>query len=180
MPTTLDEMEIVRFYKGMCGNNVADTLEDVWTWSHGKLEMDHDWIQWAFPSNEPSKMNSAAPTLSRTQAEVFKQDAELQQKVKKSFLVFLDFLGLKMVRDDEVVEIVAKDPSEDKEKDPLWWTKEFNHNMLRVTRVLKSLRLTGHQKYADALFKTLLTFKDRLSANSFRHWTRATFDDLWE
>jgi hypothetical protein len=178
--TTLDDMDIVRFYKGMCGNNVANTLEEVWTWDHGKLEMDHDWVQWAFPSNEPSKMNSAAPTLTREESEVFLSDPELQKRVKKSFLVFLDFLGLKLTRDDEVITIEAKSSEEDKKKDPLWWMKEFNHNMLRVTRVLKSLRLTGLPRYADAFFKVLLQHKGTIgSPNAFGHWTRATFNDLW-
>jgi hypothetical protein len=58
--------------------------------------------------------------------------------------------------------------------------KEFNHNMLRVTRVLKSLRLTGLPRYADAFFKVLLQHKGTIgSPNAFGHWTRATFNDLW-
>lgn len=49
-------MEIVKFYRGERGNQNGDMLDDILTWKFGALDMDHDFIQWLFPSNEPSQM----------------------------------------------------------------------------------------------------------------------------
>src|SRR4051812_22091064 len=98
-------MEIVRFYRGMCGNQRANTLEEMLTWSDGKLEADHDWIQWAFPSNERSMLNGEAPVLDREEAETFQNDLQLQEKVKQCLIRFLSFLSLKIIEDGEKVVI---------------------------------------------------------------------------
>lgn len=171
-------MKVVEFYRGERGNSNGHMLNEIWTWSHGALDCDHDWVQWLFASNEPSMMNCDAPVLTREESAILQSDPELLERTKYSFLVFLDFLGFQLVRDDDIVQIAPLEATEDR-PNPQFWLKNFNHTMLRVSRLLKSLRLTGHTVYAMALYNALRNYKDRLSSNTFGHWTRAVSDPLW-
>lgn len=165
-------MKIVEFYRGERGNQNGDMLEEIWNWPHGFWEADHDFVQWLFPSNEQSRMNHAAPVLTAEESAIFSSDPELQNRVKQSFIHMLDFLEFKLARDDDVIVI------EPKVETP-WWLKRFNHNMLRVTRILKCLRLTGLERYAKAFYEALQPFQPTLSVNSWEHWAKAVSDDLW-
>lgn len=169
-----NKMKIVEFYRGERGNQNGHMLEDIVTnWTDGMLEMDHDYVQWLFPSNERSMLNGEAPTLTREESKVFEADPELREKVKQSFVRFLNFLGFKLSRDDDVVLIEPKD-----ENLP-WWLRNFNHTMLRVTRMLKCLRLTGNTRYANTFFDTLRAFKSHVSPNTWQFWHDAVFHELW-
>lgn len=172
-------MKVVEFYRGERGNHVGAKLADVMTWDHGWLEMDHDYIQWMFPSNEMSQLNCDAPEMTWEESQIFQADPELQEKVKQSFVKFLDFLGLKLERDDDEIVVGLVESTEGRPH-PQRWMYSFNHNMLRVTRVIKSLRLTGLDRYAKALYKVLETQRPRFSDNTWRFWYAATYDPLWK
>lgn len=163
---------IVEFYRGERGNNNGIMIDEIMTWTDGQLEMDHDYIQWIFPSNEPSMLNGDAPVMTREQSEVFQADPELQEKVKQAFIKFLGFLRFQLVQDDDQVVIEAAEESP-------WWTRRFNHTMLRVTRMIKSLRLTGLEKYALAFWEAVQPFKPVLSENTWNYWHDAALADLW-
>jgi hypothetical protein len=167
-------MKIVEFYRGERANNAGHTLEEILTWSNGALEMDHDWVQWVFGSNERSMLNGEAPTLTKEESDIFKSDPELQEKVKQSFIRILRFLDFKLSKDGEEILIEPKD-----ENVPWWIRGAFNHNMLRVTRILKCLRLTGNDRYAVAFFDALREFKDKLSTNTWGYYHSAVFEPLW-
>lgn len=168
-------MQIVDFYRGERGNNVGHTLADMMTWTNGQLEMDHDWVQWVFASNERSMMNGEAPVLTKDESKIFESDPELQDKVKQSFIRMLTFLDFKLTKDDESGVFI-----EPKDDNIPWWIRgSFNHNMLRMTRVLKCLRLTGLTQYAMAMYDALREFKDKVSHNTWSYWHGAVFDPLW-
>jgi hypothetical protein len=102
-------MKIVEFYRGERGNENGHTLADIMTWSNGALEMDHDYVQFMFPSNERSMMNCDAPTMTKEESQIFEADPELQERVKQSLVRFLDFLDFKLSRDDDEIVIEPKD-----------------------------------------------------------------------
>ena len=56
-----------------------------------EMEENHDYIQFLFPSNEPSMFNMDAPILTLEEAEIFQEDPELQVKILMSFVKFLNF-----------------------------------------------------------------------------------------
>lgn len=171
-------MKIVKFYRGEIKNSDNWSLEEMWKFSLGELEMDHSYIQYMFPSNEPSMMNGDSPTMTKEESHIFKNDPELQEKVKKSFLVILNFFGFELVSQDGLLSIIPL-KSTIKRPKPQAWLEHFNHNMLRVTRILKCLRLTGLGQYAILFFHALIEYKDNLSENTLWHWKRAVSDDLW-
>lgn len=168
-------MKIVEFYRGERGNQNGHMLDEILTWSNGALDMDHDWVQWVFASNEASMLNGEAPVMTKAESELFENDPSLQDKMEQSFLRFLSYLGFEVVIKDAVKPHIEPIESENTP----WWLRSFNHNMLRVTRVLKSLRLTGHTEYAVALYNALLKFEANVSPNTWQYWKAATFDDLW-
>jgi len=163
-------MKIVNFYRGG-ENNCGYTLEEIWGWKKGFLECDHDYIQWVFPSNERSKMNDEAPVLTLEEANVFREDAELKKKLIRSFEMFVKFLDLKFDGDEIKFGAVP------------WWAKRFEHNSLRITRCLKSMRLTGNEYRAQKLFDVLLELKNNqevsFSDNTWGFWCDAIHGPLW-
>ena len=165
----------VDFYRGDTPNKADKYLEEILTWSNGALEVDHDWVQWVFPSNEVSMMNYDAPIMTQEESIIFQSDQGLKDRVKKSFVRFLDFLGLELI-DDEVHVV----PVSENNPNPQWWTQAFNHNMLRVTRILKCLRLTGNEHYAFSLYNALMTIQERFTSNTLNYWEQAINLPLWE
>jgi len=173
-------MQIVEFYRGERGNNIGMTLEQIMKFSHGELEMDHDYIQWLFPSNEPSAMNGEAPVLTKEEAHILGDDPELIEKVKQSFLKILDFLGFELTinEDGGMPRITDKLPTKKCPK-PQLWMEHFNHNMLRVTRIMKCLRLCGLTEEAFLFHEALERHKSKFSVNTWKYWTAAYRDPLW-
>ena len=175
---------IIDFYLGEGTNIAGEKLDDILRWNNGQLEMDHDYIQWMFPSNEPSNINCDAPVLDKETADLFRADPELKEMLRASFIRILDFFGFWYNErytcgfPEPTVEPLV--PTE-KRPHPRKCLEFFNHNMFRVTRVLKSLRLCGLEEEAMAFFEALKMFKDSsgVTLNSWGHWERAANDPLW-
>jgi hypothetical protein len=172
-------MKCVDFYRGK-PNHAGHTLGDVWGFRPGEYEMDHDYIQFMFPSNEPSMMNCDAPVLTLEECKIFKADPELREKLKYSFIKILGFFGFRLIES-------AGPPSVEEEPgvtgtEHRRWMNHFNHNFLRVTRILKSLRLCGLDEYAIAFYNCLRQYKHQsgMSVNSMEHWRKAAQEDLWQ
>jgi hypothetical protein len=99
-----------------------------------QAETTHDFIQWLFPLDEPSRSVMSTPVLNELDIEEIRQSELAQQNLVKSASWFLGFL----------------------ERNDHWITK-YDHNHLRITRVIKSLRLLASDEAAD-------TFRDKVLA----------------
>ena len=97
-----------------------------------QAEATHDYIQWFFPLDEPSRSVNGAPVLTELDIDEIKESILVQGNLAKSARWFLGFL----------------------ERNDHWITK-YNHNHLRITRVIKSLRLLASDKAADE-FKNIV------------------------
>lgn len=174
---------LIDFYRDEIGNTNGNTRQEILGWSDGALEMDHDYIQWLFPSNEPSNFNCDAPTLTQEEATIFQADPELREKVKESFVRILKFFEFELSEEDYQDEhsIIPgwKMPVVTPKRKFFLWLRAFNHNMLRATRVIKSLRLLGLDAEAAAFYKCLEGFQARVSGNTFEYWRAAAQDPLW-
>lgn len=172
-------MKIVEFYRGERPNHMGVTLDEMMQFTHGQLEMDHDYVQWMFPSNEASMLNVEAPVLTKEEAYIISSDPELREKVKQSFIKMLDFFGFVLTKDEEGSVLIEDMPPTEKRKQPQRWLMSFNHNMLRATRVLKCLRLCGLTEHALAFYNALRNHKVKVSTNTFKYWTDAIMVPLW-
>lgn len=163
---------LTEFYRGNRADGEGRTLAQLWAMSHDQWEDRHDFIQWLFPLQEPSRFNARAPILTDDDVAEFRAEAQLRDNLRRSFTLFLDFLGLRL----EGSQVVR--------------TSEFdargvfdfpNHNWLRVTRVLSCTRLLGLEMECRALFG----FLDRLHTDdgggvtddSYRYWRQASLGD---
>lgn len=140
------------------------SLETIWGMSDWEMEDRHDFIQRMFPLDVPSQFNLCAPILTETVAVEFRTDPDVQANLRRSLMRFLSFLGIE--EDGKVGYRLARIP------DNVWGS--FNHNHLRITRVLRCLGLTGLKDEQDRLWKLLKELARRpelgVEAKTLRYW----------
>jgi hypothetical protein len=162
---------LLDFYRDQTNDSEGRLLSTLWGWKDNQLELTHDFIQWMFPLPEPSRFNFNAPLLTDEDIAGFRGDPLLRGNLRKSFERILSFLGLALSKEGRVVEaanFAARAPQ-------VW--DYANHNWLRITRILKSVRLLGLEAESQALYAWLTaTYKKRrfpIPADTFQFWTEA-------
>ncbi len=161
--------QLTAFYRGTGTDVEGRTLSGNWAYSDAELEGVHDFIQWLFPLRERSGFNPDAPLLTDADITEFRADPTLRDNLLRSFEIFLAFLGLRFEGGT-----VAEAP-DFAGKGQVW--RHPNHNWLRITRVLTSTRLLGHEDASRAFFDFLRACRDSgrsgITADSFRYWEEA-------
>lgn len=137
---------LIAFYRGEATDAAGRRIEEILAWSDGELEAVHDYIQWLFPLSEPSVFSSSAPIVTPAVARSFRDDPALRATLTRAFDRFLEFLGLESRRTPAGLEIVRGPRFAERSRT---WLHPGNHNFLRITRVLKSLRLLGLEDLAE-------------------------------
>jgi opioid growth factor receptor-like protein len=92
------------FYLGEATDTEERHVEDIWAWGDDDLEEVHDYVQWLFPTPQESLFNSDAPVLSDEDVAAFRSDPLLRDRLRRSFVRFLSFLGLALLEDGRVAE----------------------------------------------------------------------------
>lgn len=153
-------------------------------WSDDDWEGIHDFIQWVFPLKEPSQFNPDAPLLTDEDIAIFRTDDELKQALFLSFHRFLKFLGLRCEHKDGQWVTSPMQPgqvfdefftkAELDKKHRVW--EHPNHNWLRITRCLHSLRLLGLEYAAESFFNGLCELYNQnrgITPDTFQYWQDA-------
>jgi hypothetical protein len=153
-------------------------LADILAWPDIRLEFTHDFIQWLFPMRVPSPVNPAAPTVDDATVKEFAADPALREALAASFLRMVTFYGFEVRQSGPSITICRSAEWPDRSKN---WLVPRNHNMLRITRILTSLRLLGLGDYAVALFEVLTDVYDSdegsaIGPVAFEFWTAAMHD----
>lgn len=182
--------QLVQFYDPTL--NATDeegrTLSSILAWPDSKLEDCHDYIQQIFPLPEQSPNNPSAPLISPQIFSAFRQRADLRGRLRQSFIRILSFYGLEQRisaadpgRIEDVVLEIVKAPNFDEASRR--WVTPFNHNHLRITRIIRCLRVLGLQQEAEAFFLKLESVYHscggKISKTSLTFWTRAAKRPLW-
>jgi len=132
---------IVGFLEGKTPDRRGRILAMLLQQTDHQAEGTHDYIQWMFPLDEPSRSVNGAPVLTDLDIDEIRQSSLAQANLVKSARWFLGVL----------------------ERNNLWVTK-YNHNHLRITRVIKSLRLLASDEAADEFRDKMLALAgDRLN-----------------
>ena len=118
--------EIVGFLEGKTPDHRGRILAMLLQQTDQQAERTHDYIQWLLPLDEPSRSINGVPVLTELEIDEIRQSSLAQINLAKSARWFLGFL----------------------ERNDHWITK-YNHNHLRITRVIKSLRLLTSDEAAD-------------------------------
>ena len=163
---------IVSFFSGNFdaqGRRLAGIL----TWDDNRLEAVHDYIQWVFPTGQPSAVNPSAPRVTKATVEAFERDPALGERLRQAVDRMLGFYGLRW--NGPRIEI-------DESRFPARarvWLRPGNHNHLRLTRILESLTALGLIAEARALQRCLLEDvyagpgAESVSPRTVDYWRRA-------
>ena len=119
-------LAIYFFLSGYEKNTSGWLLSDIWKFNDTQIENTHTFIQWVFPTDEPSRATPGSPVLSEQQILKIQNSEQAKQNLSKSADWFFNFLR----RNN-------------------YWRKAHDHNHLRITRVIKSLRLLCGDDEAD-------------------------------
>jgi hypothetical protein len=170
----MEDSAIVSFYLGQGSDSEGRKIEQIWAWDDNLLEEVHDYIQWLFPLLARSRFNPNAPVLTRADIQAFRTSDELKSRLLNSFKRMLQFYGLQCLETDGAIAITIADSFPERRQDWLNWG---DHNHLRITRILTSLRLLGLDQYAQAFFKCLTqiyrTEPDDIDPRSYTFWKKA-------
>lgn len=163
---------IVEFYRGG-QDSEGRTLDAILEWDDGRLEAVHDYIQWLFPSRQPSAVNCFAPLVTDDTVRAFERDPMLRDRLERAFDRMLRFYGLRAC--DGRIEIDARAfPSRSRV-----WLTAGNHNHLRLTRIMDSLSTLGLRAHARALQRCLIDDvcagpgSGRVAPRTIEFWLRA-------
>jgi hypothetical protein len=161
---------IISFYSGEGFDDQGRSFSEILKWDYDSLESTHDYIQWLFPLDVASAYNCNAPILAQEDIDTFLNSTELQHNVIKALLVMLEFYGFSL---NAAGRIVRSDRFNERATN---WINAGNHNLLRITRILKSLSMLGLNDYAKEFFSALQSvYADypNIIRKSYGYWLNA-------
>ncbi len=168
---------LVGFYLGEHPDDRGRQLTAIQAWDDGQLEAVHDYIQWLFPLPERSAFNPGAPLLSTTDIEAFQDSAELRGRLLVSLQRMIAFYGLAL---DESADEPRITPAPNFPRQARNWLRPGNHNLLRLTRILRCLTLLGLPEHARALLACLERLgeehPERIGPVTLRYWRGAVHE----
>ncbi|MDI1327257.1 MAG: opioid growth factor receptor-related protein [Brevundimonas sp.] len=145
---------ITAFLEGEGRDARGRTLFDVLAMDNAALESHHDFIQWLFPLREPSRAVPDAPVLTDADVETIRESGMAQ-----------------------IALAAATDRMDAFYRATHDWLMPNDHNHLRITRIIRSLRLLVGDNEADAFKAAILsrveTTRAPVSARSRGYWMTA-------
>ncbi|QJP17009.1 hypothetical protein G3545_27195 [Starkeya sp. ORNL1] len=143
---------IVQFLSGDGRDAAGRSFEEVLAMDDVGLEGRHDFIQWLFPLDEPSQAVPSSPVLTGSDILVLRNFATVQLRLRDATERMLRFY-----------------------RATAQWKQPFDHNHLRITRIIKSLRLLAGDGPADAFKAAILSEAEdsQVSPTSRRYWSEA-------
>jgi hypothetical protein len=173
-----DSDRLTHFFSGG-EDDQGRTFEEILGWDDARLEMVHDYIQWIFPLPERSGANPWAPVLDAASIAAIRRSAEMQGRLRAAFERMLVFYGF--AREGDAVVQGPRFAAASRN-----WLHAGNHNHLRLTRMLRSLRVLGLEREAAGLWEALRALYERetaagrptITAETFAFWRQAAMAPL--
>jgi hypothetical protein len=124
-----------------------------------ELEDIHDYIQWLFPLTEPSAAAPRSPVLTTEDMSIIKEDLVIQDNLNKALERMEQFYD----NNDH-------------------WLEDYNHNHLRITRIIKSLNLLLDRDIAERFYGKIMdrinSSPGSVSEESVSYWNKALENKL--
>lgn len=178
---------LISFYTHPNGGTDSEnrTLSEILRFPDRDLEYHHDYIQWLFPLPEASPFNRSAPRIDQRTAEAFRTRPELRERMRESLARMLDFYGFEATTIAVCGFEIREAPGIDFQRKARFWLCRFNHNHLRITRIIRCLRVLGLEQEAQEFHKALVKAAtsgpgDRVlvGLNTLKFWKRAAMRPL--
>lgn len=145
---------VVAFLQGTGRDGRGRTLRQVFGLTVDQLENKHDYIQWIFPLTEASAAVPNSPVLAAADVMTLRQSPDAQTSLARAEHMMRHFW-----------------------LDNNHWLSPYDHNLLRITRAVKSLRLLADDRRADALRGDILESVQRrglvVPARTLEFWRNA-------
>ena len=145
---------ILAFLEGEGPDARGRGLFEVLAFNDVALEQTHDFIQWLFPLTEPSAAVPDAPVLTPEEVRAIRDSGMAQCALA-----------------------AATDRMDSFYRATHDWLMPNDHNHLRITRIIRSLRLLRDDEHADAFRAAILARVDEtrapISARSRGYWMTA-------
>tara|TARA_B100000900_G_C20534236_1_gene697651 strand:- start:535 stop:981 length:447 start_codon:yes stop_codon:yes gene_type:complete len=131
------------------------TLEMIWSFTDEQIESIHDFVQIIFPLDKPSESTFHGYYLSSQEIiNKIKGNQTAKENILKSSKWYFSFL-----------------------KRNIWlWNRKYDHNQLRITRVIECLRLLVSEEEADKFYENVLMIiedDNRINEVSLNFWNKA-------
>lgn len=108
---------ILDFFLRKGTDHKGRTLDDIIAFSNEQLEREHDYIQWLFPSKDPSMFNKHAPLLDDETILEIRDNLDVLKAVVEGWVRMMNFYATSQ------------------------WISPLNHNYMRISRILATLSL---------------------------------------
>lgn len=145
---------VLAFLEGAGTDGRGRRIFDVLAFNSAALEQNHDYIQWLFPLTEPSGALPDAPVLTPEEVEAISRSSIAQ-----------------------IVLAGATDRMAAFYRDTDHWLRAEDHNHLRITRIIRSLRLLRGDDAAEGFKAWIMGRVDTtgapISARSRGYWATA-------
>ena len=130
-------------------------LEMIWSFTDEQIESIHDFVQIIFPLDKPSESTFHGYYLSSQEIiNKIKGNQTAKENILKSSKWYFSFL-----------------------KRNIWlWNRKYDHNQLRITRVIECLRLLVSEEEADKFYENVLMIiedDNRINEVSLNFWNKA-------
>ncbi len=169
-----DSERLIRFFGGGVDDR-GRTHAGILAWDDEQLEHVHDYIQWLFPLPERSGANPSAPVLDPASIATMRSDPEMQARLVSGFERMLAFYGF-VLRESEIVEGPDFAPAAAR------WLTPGDHNHLRITRILRCLRVLGREQEAQQFWWAVAGLyrrePGRITERTFAYWRHAATEPL--
>lgn len=141
-----NDAEVLAFFEGKSPDAEGRMHQEIMEFDSTKLEVHHDYIQWIFPTMGRSAYNPNAPVITDNFTKLFQNSALAKANYCKSCQLYLNYMGCQCING-----VISDHPCSDKRFYRLPY-----HNLLRITRVLFSLRQVGNVQCSKALYEYLI------------------------
>ena len=128
-------------------------IQDIWQFTDDEIESNHDFIQLIFPLNKKSQSVFHGYYLDNDELIVeLKENNKIKENLIKSSKWFLSFL-----------------------KRNNHWKSNYDHNQLRVTRIIECLRLLVSNNEADNFYQCIikLSSDSKINETTLEYWRNA-------
>ena len=147
-------MDFEKFLTNQANDFKGRNLDLIWQYSDAEIDGNHDFIQLIFPTNKPSRNSFHGYYLdNELLIEQLRSNVLVKENLMKSAAWFLSFL--------------SRNKS---------WVSGYDHNQLRITRAIESLRLLVSDEAANEFFQSILSLvKDPAIINpaTIKFWEEA-------
>ncbi|KAF2972067.1 hypothetical protein GQX73_g1628 [Xylaria multiplex] len=177
-PSKPSTRRLVNFYDPMTKGPDAQgrTLDEILGWSDDRLEYQHNYIQTVFPLPEESGFGHMAPVIDEETMLIFAQSPELKGNLLRALKRMLAFYGFDAKdKEGHDYELLIT-PKKDRDAGFSRWVVRIDHNHLRITRIIRSLRVLGLEGAARDFHNALIkvyTSVGTIGSNTIGYWNRA-------